>query len=208
MEILCKYEGVKLMKSVEFVVECTINDLNVTKGNKYEVYQEDEKYYWIKKNRYGASSFYPKKWFKKVDETTELNIIEAMKMPIGTEFEVIIDGEKYNMIAKISKSKQDNNEKELVWDNRAYIKVSITESILNAKFIQIQKPVTFQEVIDKDCILCRVEHEHMNGWLSLNSLEKAKEYLEFNQLMELLSELPSDELKVVLKYGRWYIKEI
>lgn len=70
----------------------------------------------------------------------------------------------------------------------------------------IPKSVSFEEVLQVDNVKCRIEHEYMNDWMSLRSLEKSKEYLEFNQLMELLSEIPADELKVVLKYGRWYLE--
>ncbi|AIY80095.1 hypothetical protein U728_1112 [Clostridium botulinum 202F] len=76
----------------------------------------------------------------------ELNILQAIEMPVGTEFEVILDGEKYNMNAKITKAKVVGK-KQLVWDNRAYIEVVINDSILNAKFIPIQQPVSFMEAI-------------------------------------------------------------
>lgn len=208
MEILKEYEGVNEVKNVEFMVECLIEDINVSKGSKYEVYQEDEKNYWIKENKHGTSSFYPKHWFVKIlEEKKELNIIEASNMPIGTEFKIVY--QNGNIDGWRCKVTEGSSKKLLSWtpnDNS----IGGTQDIINAKFIVIekQKPVPFQEVIDKDCILCRVEHEHVNSWLSYESLQKTKEYLKFNQLMGLLSELPSDELKIVLKYGRWYIKEI
>ena len=150
----------------------------------------------------GELNGYAKKLF---EEVNEMNIIEASNMPIGTEFKIVYqNGGIDSWKCKVAEGGSNNI---LAWvhnDNS----IGGTQDLINAKFIVIekQKPVPFQEVIDKDCILCRVEHEHINGWLSPDSIEEVKKYLEFNKLMELLSELPSDELKIVLKYGRWYIK--
>lgn len=76
----------------------------------------------------------------------KLNIIEAMKMPIGTEFEVILNGEN-GCVAKILESRVASK-KQLVWDNRANTSIFITDSITDATFIPIQQPVSFMEVIE------------------------------------------------------------
>ena len=63
----------------------------------------------------------------------KLNIIEAMKMPIGTMFEVILNGEEFGCVAKILESSVQSK-KQLVWDNRANTSIVITDSIADAVF--------------------------------------------------------------------------
>lgn len=181
----------------------------LTPNKEYIISKEDETSYKIK-NDGGNYVWYDKEYFEIVEEKNKLNIIEAMKMPIGTEFKVIFNDEVIENNTMIIYQSLDNDKnKHMDW--KCHPKDTFMKPydfLINGIFIPIEKPVSFQEVIDKDCILCRVEHEHINSWLSPDSIEKINEYLEFNKLMELLSELPSDELKIVLKYGRWYIKEI
>ena len=137
----------------------------------------------------------------------EMNIIGAMKMPVGTEFEVIIDGEKYNMKAKINKSKQNINEKELVWDNRGYIKVTITESILNAKFIPIQKPVSFMEAVSSEKNMIKVDIEDIICGLSENMKEQLREYNTIGATLYCLSNYFTNESLVkIFQEGKWYIE--
>lgn len=192
------------MKKVKCIDNNGAEELNLEKT--YYVKKEDSVFYTISVKE-GTMASYLKWRFEEIKSNDELNIIEASNMPVGTEFKIVY--QNGNIDSWGCKVTEGGTENLLSWipnDNS----IGGTQDIINAKFIVIEKlkPVKFQEVIDKDCILCRVEHEHINSWLSYQSLQKVKEYLEFNQLMELLSELPSDELKIVLKYGKWYIKEI
>lgn len=130
----------------------------------------------------------------------ELNIIEAIKMPIGTEFEVILDGQKYNMKAKII------GEKQLVWDNRAYIEIIINDSIINAKFIPIQKSVSFMEAIADDKNMIKVILD-CNAFFS-SDIEYFNNYMTINTLFKMLSErFKSHGILKAINEGKWYIKQ-
>ena len=199
------------MEYNNFIVECIIDDLNVTKGHRYEVYQENEKYYWIKKNRYGASSFYPKEWFKKIEENNELNIIEASNMPCGTEFKILYqNGNIDNWKCKVTGSGTCNV---LSWIHNDE-SIGGTQSIINAKFIPIkQKPVSFMDVV-KSKEDCRVEHpildivvateEDNSYYYEFNN----KGYLPLNCLLHILGgNLGVKEVKKVILEGKWYLEK-
>ncbi len=135
----------------------------------------------------------------------ELNILQAIEMPIETEFEVILDGQKYNMNAKITKAKV-MGKKQLVWDNRAYIEVVINDSILNAKFIPIQKPVSFMEALESGKKV-KVKCE---GYLDIDKnyyliSEIFKKIIKGN---EVFGENETEKaIKSFIINGQWYIHE-
>ena len=74
----------------------------------------------------------------------KLTITEALKMPVGTEFEV-----HYNDGGKAAKKmilkENENERKYLGWIDGNYLKVF--EFLINATFIPIQQPVSFMEAI-------------------------------------------------------------
>lgn len=74
----------------------------------------------------------------------ELNIIQAMEMPVGSEFKVIHDNGRTNRYKAILGMEYDY--KFLKWDNGEYL--NLTSKNLNSKFIPIQKPVSFMEVAE------------------------------------------------------------
>ena len=58
----------EIKRNVYKKIKCTVSDsINLTKNKEYETYQESDKYYWIKENDWGASSFYEKEWFEEVE---------------------------------------------------------------------------------------------------------------------------------------------
>lgn len=86
----------------------------------------------------------------------KLNIIQAMEMSVGTEFRVVDFYEK-NKIVKILKNESDSScKKYLVWGGSEDFQVNVTETTMAAKFIPIQKPVSFMEVV-KSNKRCKVE---------------------------------------------------
>lgn len=133
----------------------------------------------------------------------KLNIIEAMKMPIGTKFEVLKeDGIKDICNVKIIEALEKKGSKKLVVDNRAYIEIVVSDFISTATFIPIQQPVSFMEIVNSDNNF-RVEHK----LLEENNI-KFEHYVSFSKLFEVLSKkLVSEELKKVIKEGKWYIEE-
>ena len=140
----------------------------------------------------------------------ELNIIEVMNMPIGSEFETYYDGKSYGRV-KIKGIKEDNDKdnKTLNWNSEkyGYGQVRITDGVVNLKFIPTQKLVTFDEVL-KSSKRCRVEHELVNKITGYNEYSFFNSYTTFdNYIFNLAQELNSEELKKVITEGKWYLEE-
>lgn len=149
----------------------------------------------------------------------KLNIIEAMKMPIGTEFEVEFDGEKIpNNTMIVSLDFVGTKEyKTIDWKchpNDSFMRPF--DFLINGVFIPIQQPVSFMEVVNSDK-KCRVEHElvskgfkenedvMMLGWAK--SFERG-EFIPFNFLMHIIAfYLGWSELRIVILEGKWYLEE-
>ena len=73
----------------------------------------------------------------------ELNIIEAVNMPVGTEFEVFFkSGRKGTQKVIVS---EELGSHKLIWEDGKDVKSY--GCIINAKFIPVQKPVSFMEAI-------------------------------------------------------------
>jgi hypothetical protein len=131
----------------------------------------------------------------------KLNIIEAMKMPVGTLFEVYgKHGNKDSRIAKIIEEPTHETEKMLVWDNRAFIKIDITNYIADATFVPIPKSVSFMEIVNSDK-RCKVEHEK---YITRYDLE----YCALDGLLYFLcSEYDDKSIKEIIKEGKWYTEK-
>ena len=137
-----------------------------------------------------------------------LNIIEAMEMPIETEFEVWREHCEGKVIIKKS-DYTSVGEKYLYWSN-GKDKVIIGDYILSAKFKVIekqQKPVNFMEVVNSDK-KCKVEHELID---ELKDYDKSIDYSKFYDFDFLISYLSNDfygdKLRLIIKEGRWYLGE-
>ena len=139
----------------------------------------------------------------------KLNIIEAMKMPIGTEFEVLLNGDKFGCVAKILKL-EGNSKKQLVWDNRANSSIVLTDSVADAVLIKIQQPVSFMEVVNSDK-KCKVDFSNIglpNHWDARVLKFKNKNYITFGQLMyDLSNTCGTDVLRKIFKEAKWYVEE-
>ena len=131
----------------------------------------------------------------------KLNIIEAMKMPVGTLFEVILNGEEFGCIAKILESSVQSK-KQLVWDNRANSSIVVTDSISRAIFTPIQQPVSFMEAI-------KASQEGKTIWVNVE--DKTYTYYP-NPRDKQFDELRAKETRGGLSTyeilnGKWYIKD-
>ncbi len=132
----------------------------------------------------------------------ELNIIEAIKMPIGTEFEVILNGEEFGCVAKIIESNVQSK-KQLVWNNRANSSIVVTDSISRAIFTPIQQPVSFMEALNAyvngKTIKC--EYVEFNG----NKATTVYKYGDIDECMEDYSGCGISPREVIS--GKWFIEE-
>lgn len=126
----------------------------------------------------------------------ELNIIEAMEMPIGTEFCVKNEyGEERN--SKIIKATCSEVKKKLVWNDNDNPKVFVTSEIINAKFIPVQKPVGFMEAIISENRIKVV----IDNW------EFSDVYMKPSEMLTRLGNV-CDKWRIrIIKYGKWYIEE-
>jgi hypothetical protein len=138
----------------------------------------------------------------------KLNIIEAMKMPLGTEFEVIFDGKKIpnNTMVIYRSLASDRNTKHIDWKSHpdgTFMKPY--DYLINGVFIPIQQPVSFMEVV-KSGKKCKVEHELIDTDLTVYSNKKISD---FNDLDWVLFTLTNNQIdiKTIIQEGKWYIEE-
>ncbi len=120
----------------------------------------------------------------------ELNIIQAMEMPIGTEF--IATNETFKTNLKI------NNDGVLT-DDLNTEKYYISKENFNFKFIPVQKPVSFMEASDS---LERIK-------VIYDKYQINSEYMNIVELIRLLNiHLQGSDVKLreVIHYGEWYIE--
>ena len=76
----------------------------------------------------------------------------------------------------------------------------MTESILNAKFIPIQKPVKGIEAITSGNKI-KVDHYLTRGIYEFN------DYMDFNIMCRFLYNFENSEVIKIINEGLWYIKE-
>lgn len=142
----------------------------------------------------------------------QLNIIEAMKMPIGTEFEVHYDdGGKAtgNMILKTG----DKGTKYLDWVD-GNIPLRVFAFLADTTFIPIQQPISFMEVVNSGR-RCKVEHEYVEDIRKINDLKfvyehefKKGDYMPLNYLVYVLGYNCSQEnIQEIINNGKWYLEE-
>jgi hypothetical protein len=122
----------------------------------------------------------------------ELNLIEAMKMPVGTEFEV-----KYSDSSIATENiiiKEEDSTPYLVWSNNEDVRVFY--DLLDSKFIHIEKPVSFMEVVNSGK-RCKVKHPDM-----------PEEYMGLDDMLYCLGGgYDSEECAKIIKEGKWYLEE-
>lgn len=126
----------------------------------------------------------------------KLNIIEAVKMPIGTEFEVHYNDDEQaiaNMILKTG----DKGTKYLDWID-TNIPLRVFAFLADTTFIPIQKPVSFIEAITSGKrIKCEYEKFNQSGI-----------YMTMNTLFKLFSlSYSADFIPNLIKEGKWFIEE-
>lgn len=133
----------------------------------------------------------------------ELNIIEAMNMPVGTEFEVFSDGRKLERKFKIN----DINELVVVYDNDYKAPRNVTKEIINYKFIPIPKLVNFMKAVQvaKEGKRVKVKHEKYYEFKDFKDIGKV-----FECIIDANKEFGDENVnKAIIKNileGEWYIE--
>ena len=122
----------------------------------------------------------------------ELNIIEASNMPVGTEFEVVYSNGKKEMVFIDSfgifpYSKNDA------------CMMSSSLSLINAKFIPVNKPVNFMEAVKAFDKGKRIKSVLPNGAIQHYSIEYKMQLLDDENGLGVTS----DEIL----NGKWYIED-
>lgn len=127
----------------------------------------------------------------------ELNIIEAMKMPIGTEFTVVHDRKGTNIQKATLCINYDN--KFLEWESGK--KLNITSDNIFGTFIPIQQPVSFMEAIKAYSKGKTIE-------VNTKSYSTLYKPAERNSMGDELLDEDGEviNLKEILE-GKWYIQE-
>lgn len=135
----------------------------------------------------------------------ELNIIEASNMPVGTEFKMIRKGVEMPNRVYI-----DNDSRCLKW-------VLGNESVhpykdnLNAKFILIQKPVSFDYAINKGLEgkrikvnVTKLNEEYSDEYTCVLNNAWNNVYYSIERIFEMLSK--ATYCKEIIKEGEWYVE--
>lgn len=134
----------------------------------------------------------------------KLNIIEAMKMPIGTEFEVKPSIE--SCTAPNMYIHEGKGEAILKLKNGDF--VLATESILSATFIPIQQPVSFMEAIEEGSEDKKVKVVMDRITFPKHFTDALNKYMTLNEIFKFMSEhLSRVGIRNVIKEGKWYIEE-
>lgn len=155
--------------------------------------------------------------FEEVEEKKGLNIIEAIKMPVGTEFEVIFNGEKIeNNTMIIYRSLGDKECKHIDWKchpQDTFMKPY--DFLINGIFIPIQEPVSFMEAINAglEGKMIKVDLTELNekysddeiGTCVLNSYWNNC-WSSIKCIFEMLAKTEKHTNKIINE-GKWYIKE-
>lgn len=159
----------------------------------------------------GNESVEPSCLFEDIEEKKELNIIDAMKMPVGTEFEVIFDNEKIeNNTMIIYRSLTSDNEcKHMDWKchpQDTFMKPY--DFLINGIFIPVQNPVSFMEAVASEKNMIKVDIEGIIYGMSDNLKEQLREYNTIGATLYCLSNYFTNESLVkIFQEGKWYIED-
>ena len=137
----------------------------------------------------------------------ELNIIEASNMPIGTEFYIYVNGVKQENRAKFY---GDYEELVCIRDDNKTNNLYAGKSIINAKFVQIQKSVSFEEAICsnkriKVVVPKELNNKYTNGITCLLNDSWNNEYETVEEILKMLA--GHGKREVLIKECKWYIEE-
>lgn len=127
----------------------------------------------------------------------ELNIIEAMAMPVETEF--MANGMKVKICTssglKCIKVECTNKYEEII----------PTETWINAKFIPIQKPVSFMEAV-KSGKKVKVDYSDIDT--DDNHAFSCEDYRDLASLIfDIVNKNGSKAFKEIILNGKWYIED-
>ena len=132
----------------------------------------------------------------------ELNILQAIEMPVGTEFKILNAGKDYENSAYSKTaivSVSECNSKILLGDG--VDEFGFNDYIAGLKFEVIQKPVSFMEALKSGKKL-KVEHPLMSEIIET-------EIKEFDSISWILFAITNENIDVreIILNGKWYIEE-
>ena len=119
-------------------------------------------------------------------------------MKLGTEFTIKYRDGYTRRVMLVESNEIGNNNivlKYLDVINNEYNYVDIHRDLVDAKFIPVQKPVSFMEAVES------------GKEIKVNSSELVTGYLDLHEMMEQLSVRTTKAIKEILKNGLWYIEE-
>ncbi|APF21682.1 hypothetical protein [Clostridium butyricum] len=138
-----------------------------------------------------------------MNKVKELNIIEAIEMPIGTEFEVY----RYKRDRGFDKCKMITNvylneNKDICWCGTNEEMPFMVNSTIKAKFIPIQKPISFQEAYYQNKLLILELDEEIKEYLAESLDDK---YRTMEDIVGILRKTLSNRTLIkVLFEGKFY----
>lgn len=154
-------------------------------------------------NRSDMSFEYIENKNKKKDESDknmskELNIIEASNMPVGSKFYFEINNTKVYVYV--------NNDKRLTYEDDDK-PISNYIDIINAKFIPIQKSVTFFEAYNSKKKV-KVNHDLIKDSYDPEIITIRDNYNSIDEtLYRLIEKFKENNFRDIIDNGKWYIEE-
>ena len=122
----------------------------------------------------------------------EFNIIEAVNMPICTEFEVFFkSGIKEDLKAIVC---AEAGSHKLIWEDGEDLKTY--DDIMNARFIPVQKPVNFINAVKSRK---RIRVSYFGCELI--------DFCTIGNVIHKLSLMSEEYMREVILNGKWYIEE-
>ena len=121
-----------------------------------------------------------------------LNIIEAVNMPIGTEFEMFFKSGRKGTQKVIVSVELDSHK--LIWEDGKDVK--FYGDIINAKFIPVPKSVSFIDAVESEKRI-RVSFP---GYELID-------FCTIGNVINKLSLMSEEHMRKVILNGKWYIEE-
>lgn len=130
----------------------------------------------------------------------ELNIIEAVNMPVGTEFDVIDGITNSNKKAYVVNTRNGIYGNKLSWDKDGSTDLLGCASNLNAKFILVHKPVSFQTAIEA--------FDEGKDIYCISKIDNHKHIYKRSPKSRLLTDQHDNTVSSYeILHGKWYIEE-
>lgn len=141
----------------------------------------------------------------------KLNIIEAMKMPLGSQFNIVIEETENTpgfLITNIVLEGNINEKRRAFLNSATDEYLNLFSDYLDATFIPIQQPVSFMEAIEEGSKDKKIKVVMDRITFPKHFADALNQYMTLNEIFEYMPKhLSRVGIRNVIKEGKWYIEE-